>query len=135
MTMETLYIHTNNKEKLSAIEKLCESLKITVKEIRNSDLNRTVLDIVASVPIMFNNMTNINGGTVSKVPPLFLMPEVILFNGFNDESLQGFLAAYRKAGIEKVALKAVVTPYNITWTLYDLIEHLKEESAQDPGNR
>ena len=133
--METLYIHTNNKEKLSAIEKLCESLKITVKEIRNSDLYRTVLDIVASVPIMFSNKTNINGGTVSKVPPLFLIPEVILFNGFNDESLQGFLAAYRKAGIEKVALKAVVTPYNITWTLYDLIEHLQEESDQDPGNR
>ena len=90
MTMETLYIHTNNKEKLSAIEKLCESLKITVKEIRNSDLNRTVLDIVASVPIMFNNKTNINGGTVSKVPPLFLMPEVILFNGFRNSTYQTF---------------------------------------------
>ena len=132
--METLYIHIDNIEKRSAIEKLCESLNITVKDLSYSDLNRTVLDIVASVPIVFNNK-NINGGTVSKVPPLFLMPEVILFNGFNDESLQGFLAAYRKAGIEKVALKAVVTPYNITWTLYDLIEHLKEESAQDPGNR
>lgn len=132
--MEALYIHIDNKEKRSAIEKLCESINITVKDLSYSDLNRTVLDIVASVPIVFNNK-NINGGTVSKVPPLFLMPEVILFNGFNDESLQGFLAAYRKAGIEKVALKAVVTPYNITWTLYDLIEHLKEESAQDPGNR
>ncbi|MBO4921628.1 MAG: DUF3783 domain-containing protein [Lachnospiraceae bacterium] len=133
--MEALYIHIDNIEKRSAIEKLCESLNITVKDLSYSDLNRTVLDIVASVPIMFNNKTNINGGTVSKVPPLFLMPEVILFNGFNDESLQGFLAAYRKVGIEKVTLKAVVTPYNITWTLYDLIEHLKEESAQDPGNR
>ncbi|MBR4776365.1 MAG: DUF3783 domain-containing protein [Lachnospiraceae bacterium] len=133
--MEALYIHTENIEKRSAINKLCENLGIKVKEIGYSDLNRTVLDIVASVPIMFNNKTNINGGTESKVPPLFLMPEFILFNGFNDESLQGFLAAYRKAGIEKVALKAVVTPYNITWTLYDLIEHLKEESAQDPGNR
>lgn len=132
--MEALYIHIDNKEKRSAIEKLCESLNITVKDLSYSDLNRTVLDIVASVPIVFNNK-NINGGTVSKVPPLFLMPEVILFNGFNDESLQGFLATYRKAGIEKVALKAVVTPYNITWTLYDLIEHLKEESASDPGNR
>ena len=133
--MEVLYIHTENIKKRSAIEKLCENLEIKVKEIGYSDLYRTVLDIVASVPIMFNNMTNINGGTVSKVPPLFLMPEVILFNGFNDESLQSFLAAYRKSGIEKVALKAVVTPYNITWTLYDLIEHLKEESASDPGNR
>ena len=133
--MEALYIHTENIEKRSAINKLCENLGIKVKEIGYSDLNRTVLDIVASVPIMFNNKTNINGGTESKVPPLFLMPEFILFNGFNDESLQGFLAAYRKAGIEKVALKAVVTPYNITWTLYDLIEHLKEERAQDPGNR
>ncbi|MBR4144018.1 MAG: DUF3783 domain-containing protein [Lachnospiraceae bacterium] len=133
--MEVLYIHTENIEKRSAINKLCENLVIKVKEIGYSDLYRTVLDIVASVPIMFNNKTNINGGTVSKVPPLFLMPEVILFNGFNDESLQGFLASYRAAGIEKVALKAVVTPYNITWTLYDLIEHLKEESAQDPGNR
>ena len=133
--MEVLYIHTENIEKRSAINKLCENLEIKVKEFGYSDLNRTVLDIVASVPITFNNKTNINGGTESKVPPLFLMPEVILFNGFNDESLQGFLAAYRKAGIEKVTLKAVVTPYNITWTLYDLIEHLKEESAQDPGNR
>ena len=132
--MATLYIHTTKKEKQGAIEKLCESLKIEIKTVDNSDLNRTVLDIVASMPVMFNN-TNINGGTVTKVPPLFLMPEVILFNGFNDESLQHFLTAYRQAGIEKVALKAVVTLYNITWTLYDLIQHLKEESAQDPGNR
>ena len=133
--MGIIYLNIINKEKLSAIKKLCESLKIEVKNIGYSDLNRTILDIIAAQPVMLNNKTNINGGTVSKVPPLFLMPEVILFNGFNDESLQGFLAAYRKAGIEKVALKAVVTPYNITWTLYDLIEHLKEESASDPGNR
>ena len=114
---------------------LCESLKIDVKSIGYHDLNRTVLDIIAAQPVMSNNKTNINGGTDSKVPPLFLMPEVILFSGFNEGALKGFLAAYRQAGIEKVALKAVITPYNITWTLYDLIEHLKEESAQDPHNR
>ena len=133
--MQNIYLYISNKEKLNAIEKLCESLKIDVISIGYLDLNRTVLDIIAAQPVMSNNKTNINGGTDSKVPPLFLMPEIILFSGFNEGALKGFLAAYRQAGIEKVALKAVITPYNITWTLYDLIEHLKEESAQDPHNR
>ena len=62
------------------------------------------------------------------IPQLYTMPELIIFSGFDENSLNEFLKAYKAKGIEKVQLKAVITPYNLNWTLYDLIEHLKEEA-------
>lgn len=60
---------------------------------------------------------------------MYNMPDVMIFRGFDETELKSFLSEYKNAGIEKVALKAMVTPYNVVWTLYYLIEHLKEEAG------
>ena len=51
----------------------------------------------------------------------------MLFQGLADKEVHRFLEMYRAEGIPTVDLKAVVTPWNLTWTLYELAEHLKEE--------
>jgi hypothetical protein len=64
-----------------------------------------------------------------QVPMLYGLPELMFFYGIEDEALERFLDAYNEAGIEKIRLKAVVTPTNLNWTLYELAEELDKESA------
>ena len=45
------------------------------------------------------------------------------------EMLDVFLAAYKKAGIAPIPLKAVHTEYNNKWSLYTLCEELRREHA------
>ena len=65
-----------------------------------------------------------------KLPPLYQMPELLVFVGMPEARLDQFLDAYKAAGIEPVALKAVATLHNSNWTVYELIETLKEERAE-----
>lgn len=43
--------------------------------------------------------------------------------------LDVFLAAYKKAGIAPISLKAVRTEHNDKWSLYALCEELRREHA------
>ena len=45
------------------------------------------------------------------------------------EKVDVFLAAYKKAGIAPIPLKAVHTEYNNKWSLYALCEELRREHA------
>ena len=52
-----------------------------------------------------------------------------MFSGLQENSLQLFLAAYREAQIEQIPLKAIVTPHNISWSIYELSRELASEHA------
>ena len=125
--MKTVFAHINNTNKLDSIKELCAKLKIRIEPVGNKDLGRPILNIVSG-----DDKLNVSSGisTGSNIPPMYNMPEVLIFQGFDESELKSFLSEYKSAGIEKVALKAMVTPFNIVWTLYDLIEHLKEENAR-----
>lgn len=110
-----ILMHIPDKEKQKAIEKVCKTLKQPVMQITTADAGRTLGSILGG------KKENI------KVPPLYQLPELIVFAGLPDQILDRFLAAYKTAGIAPVPLKAVVTPYNIGWTLKDLATELKKE--------
>lgn len=119
--MKTIFIHITDTNKLNSIKDLCSKLDIQIESIGNKDLGRSILSIISGdekLPAKID------------IPPMYNMPEVLIFQGFDETDLKSFLSEYKNAGIEKVALKAMVTPFNIVWTLYDLIEHLKEENAR-----
>lgn len=125
--MKTVFAHINNTNKLDSIKGLCAKLNIRIEPVGNKDLGRPILNIVSG-----DDKLNVSPGisTTTNIPPMYNMPEVMIFQGFDETDLKSFLSEYKNAGIEKVALKAMVTPFNIVWTLYDLIEHLKEENAR-----
>ena len=106
-----------------AIEELCGSFKAGVEKISEKDLTRTVLDIITG-----GNRQSAGG---LSIPPLYSLPEIIVFSDTNEEELKRFLDEYRLRGIEKIKLKAMVTPFNLSWSLYELVEHLKEEARID----
>ena len=106
-----------------------------MRVIGNEYLNVCLGDII--IALSGENRTGknikINNNQVesaAKAPALYNMPELMIFNGFDSQTLDGFLNMYKMTGLPKIPLKAVVTPYNIKWTLYELIEHLKEESGR-----
>ena len=134
--MKTIYINILDENKKNDINLLCQRLGVKMVNVGSESLNKTLLDIFAGNSITeetnkaktLNNIGAFTEQSGKKAPALYNLPEFMIFNGFADEELDEFLHAYRAAGIPKIQLKAVVTPFNIGWTLYELIEHLKEEA-------
>jgi len=134
--MKTIFAHIIDTDKLNSIKDLCAKLNINIELVGNNELGRTVLDIISEDDTKLSKgIKSANGVIISNdntaslnIPLMYNMPEVMIFKGFDEQKLKYFLNEYRQAGIEKVELKAVITPYNVAWTLYFLIEHLKEEA-------
>lgn len=56
--------------------------------------------------------------------------EMLLLHRFADRGIDRFLAALRRAEVPKIALKAIVTEHNVSWTLAALAEELRREHAE-----
>jgi len=118
---KTLFLNIKNEEKKEKIQELCTSLNLETKKLSASDLNKTILRITkGSIPGMPDTLP-------VNIPVMYELPELVIFSGFEETDVKAFLSEYKNRGIEKVPLKCMVTPFNLSWTLYDLIEHLKEE--------
>lgn len=53
--------------------------------------------------------------------------EVLVLQNFTGRRLDELLKNMRRAGVEKIKLKAVVTDTNIGWTFYQLYQEIKKE--------
>ena len=53
--------------------------------------------------------------------------EVLVMHNFTSRRIDELLLNLRKAGVPRIALKAVVTEHNSHWTFYHLYEELKKE--------
>ena len=60
--------------------------------------------------------------------PLPVIPEqMLVMKDFTSSRIDTLLYQLRKAGVPKIALKAIVTEHNCGWSFYKLYEELKEE--------
>ena len=117
--MKKIYLHTTDAVKKTSIEKICSDQQISLYTLGYPDLNKTISGICG---------IQLKAGKEHKQPPvMYTLPEVMLFYGINDNALDDFLDAYNAAGIEKIKRKAIVTPANLGWTLYELAEELGKE--------
>ena len=64
--------------------------------------------------------------------PDFAM-EMLVFSGMDSQQVDAFLAEYKATGLPPVALKAIVTPYNVSWTADALLRELLKEHIQLGG--
>lgn len=60
--------------------------------------------------------------------------EVLVLHQFSSSRLDELLLNLRKAGVPRIALKAVVTESNIKWTFYQLYREIKDEHEKMQGN-
>ena len=114
-----IMMHIDSKEKSKVVTQIAANLGEKVKPIGYSDLNRTLMGLYTGKPVT----------KPIDLPPLYAMPELLVFAGMPEEKLDRFLEEYKKSGAEPVALKAVSTMHNADWTVYELIEALKAERA------
>lgn len=119
--------YTEDKEKERQMIRLCEQLQIKTKRLSWTDINAPVGQLIG----IKTNEAKINGipGNV-KAAMGYKIPEIMIFSGLSSEKLDEFLAEYKAAGILPIALKAVITPYNIAWTVYQLIQELMRERME-----
>lgn len=125
MNNSKIYFYTKDLTKKEEVRKIAASIGAQYSELKASQANHTVSSLVGLSQLGLSD--NINQ---SKAPSLWSMPELIIFFGIPDKLLDTFLAEYKKSGLERIRLKAIVTPTNLGWTIYQLTEHLKEEAKQ-----
>lgn len=58
---------------------------------------------------------------------------MLVFSGMDSQQVDAFLAEYKATGLPPVALKAIVTPYNVSWTADALLRELMKEHIQLGG--
>ena len=126
-------MHIPEKAKKSAIENLCKRTDVRIKEINTHDGDKTLMSIISGgeYDLKGFGVTEKNAANTVPLSKNGTLPELMIFQGFGEEELKQFLNSYKQEGIERITLKAVVTPYNITWTVNDLVDHLKAESLSD----
>jgi hypothetical protein len=116
--------HVNDENKKIQLEVLCMGISVATKELKTSDLNRQIGELVGI------KGTLPQPKATDKIPALYNMPEIILFSGIPNERLDEFLNSYKNMSISPTKLKAIVTPSNVTWTLYQLISQLSLEARK-----
>ena len=117
--MKKIYLYTTDAGKKTSIEKICSNQQIALYTLGYPDINKTV-SVICGMPL--------RAAKQHKQPPvMYVLPELMLFYGIDDKALDDFLDAYNAAGIEKIQRKAIVTPANLGWTLYELAEELGKE--------
>ena len=119
-----ILLHANSADKAEKIKKLARKYRQQVREVDVRDLGYTVGHILDG-----KSRTNVEHLRLN-LPVLYNMPELMVFSSVDRTELDAFLEDYKKLGLETISLKAIVTPTNINWPLYGLIEELKKEHGR-----
>ncbi len=114
-----LLIHINSSQKKEQIQSLAKRLNQEIRTFSAAEYDLTLASLLKG-----DKPKN-----KPKLPPLYVMPDIIIFSGLRDMELDKFFDEYKKAEIAPTPLKAVVTPYNLNFKIGELTEHLKAEAA------
>ncbi len=117
------YVQDENKR--IQFEVLCMGMALSARQLKASDLNEQVGVLAGMNGIKAPDMQ-----TVEKAPAIFCMPEVVIFSGISNQMIDAFLLSYKNLGLAPIRLKAVTTPRNVEWTLYQLIRELAKEHGE-----
>lgn len=123
--------YTNEDGKWKQIEALCSCLGCGAKRLGSADVDQCV-GVLAGMKTGELQ----RGQEKRKAPLAYQQAEILVFVGFADEKLDFFLRAYRQAGIAPIPLKAILTPHNCNWSVYELtLELMREHIAMTMERR
>ncbi len=121
-----------NQPKKEQIKELCGQMGFRTEEITPMRYGDSLGSLAGLGEIATAN-SKIGSGTRPFVGQYELPAEMMVFYGLESAELDEFLKKYRQAGIEPVPIKAVVTPFNMQWTPYQLFNELMEEHRAMQG--
>jgi len=113
-----LLYHFLDQTKLQQIQDICKQLKIQTKDIGDEMLGQKVGYLVGR-----------KGFAAIKTDlEEFVFPhEVIVFSNSDRKRLDQVLTAFKEANIDAIKFKAIVTPFNMFWSLKRLCETMQKE--------
>lgn len=116
--MKKILLYNLENSKGQKIKQLCALHKIKFKSVPTSSYLET-LGFLAQVGKEESCNLTFDGTPFED--------EMMVFINFNDTALEAFLKEYNHKKIEKVNLKAGLTPYNISWNSLQLRDELQRE--------
>ena len=116
-----LFYNLNN-EKGRKIKFICLKLKIRIRQVLPEDYTKPV-GVLAGLKGFAPSPDT------SPDPPehMAFTDEMLVMKDFHEALLDRFLSEMKRAKIERIALKAILTPENIGWDSFALHDELKKE--------
>ena len=129
-----LYYNPGTPETMEHVAKLKSVLVrmgIRIRNVSPAQVNQTV-GYLAGVPGFEENKDAGEAPVIGE--------EMMVLKQFSNRRLDELLLNLRKAGVPRIALKAVLTEHNCGWTFYALYHELREEhekmsamAKEEPG--
>lgn len=113
-----LYYNPVQTPDVAKLKGVLVRMGVRIKNIQSEQVMQTV-----------GYLAGIAGFQEQEIPEVLpvIEEEMLVMRGFTSRRVDELLMNLRKAGVPKIALKAVVTESNCTWTFYHLYEEIKEE--------
>ena len=108
-------------ERLQALKLICMMLRTQLRAVAREEL----LGYLAGLPEVASVSEAYSGDEGQE--------EMLLMCGFTRQDLDRLLAAVKKGKLRQVALKAMLTPTNCTWSGLQLLSELSQEHAYMHG--
>ncbi len=117
--------------KCSQIAALCRTMDITAVLVKDTQWGVTLGSLAGISGLNRLPVSSAHQPETAVIPPLTPSGsmEMMVFSGISQNELDAFLTKYREAGIPKIPLKAVLTPYNIFWNATQLYQELQKEHS------
>lgn len=113
----TVLLYNLDNEKGRKIKLICLKLKIRIKKAEKADY-------LQPIGSLFGLMEPTENGSLTEDT---FSDEMLVMKDFSNQLLDRFLLEFKKNHIERVDLKAILTPDNISWNSIKLHEELVKE--------
>lgn len=113
-----LYYNTVQNPNVAKLKGVLVRMGVRIKNITPEQVTQTV-----------GYLAGIEGYPESEIQEVLpvIEEEMLVMRGFTSRRMDELLMNLRKAGVPKIALKAVVTESNCGWSFYHLYEEIREE--------
>ncbi len=123
---ETVLLYNLNNEKGRKIRFLLVRLGMRIRVIEKEDYGKPLGVLAGMKDVTLEN---------EDAPVEDFDDEMMVLYRFSDKRLDAFLQGMRKEGIERVDLKAVLTPTNCRWNSWQLFQEIQEEHRTMTGGK
>ncbi len=123
---ETVLLYNLNNEKGRKIRFLLVRLGMRIRVIEKEDYGKPLGVLAGMKDVTLEN---------EDAPVEDFDEEMMVLYRFSDKRLDAFLQGMRKEGIERVDLKAVLTPTNCRWNSWQLFQEIQEEHRTMTGGK
>ena len=118
MEPKSILMYNLNSEKGRTIKMLCLKNRIRIREVRPEQYLEPIGYLAGMKEVSSNGDVYEGQG---------FEDEMLIFRGFDGQSLPAFLKEMARNKVERIALKAVITSDNVGWTSIQLHEEIKKE--------